>query len=284
MPGTTISLSPRESALDAFRNQTTVQGSQGTFELDGVTPGSYLLRAKGFQDGKVYTARYPLDVGNFDLDGINLSMVSAVELRGRVQVEDDAQFRFAGVRVLFEPREDTEIGTGSTSVKSDGTFVLKNVAEDVYDISLTGIPEDFYLKAARSGSDDVLEGGFDFSRSQVAALELLVSTRGGRIDGTVRKEQEAIAGAVVVLVPDPPRRSQAYFYKTASTDQYGQFTMRGVAPGDYKLFAWEDVEPGAYQDSLFLGQYEKHGEPLHVVEGGRHNVLLDLLPPTRGSP
>lgn len=31
--------------------------------------------------------------------------------------------------------------------------------------------------------------------------------------------------------------------------------MRNVARGDYKLFAWEDIEPGAYNDPDVLRRY-----------------------------
>ena len=37
-------------------------------------------------------------------------------------------------------------------------------------------------------------------------------------------------------------------FKTAATDQDGHFTMRGLPPGPYKIFAWEELDPFAYFD------------------------------------
>ncbi len=59
--------------------------------------------------------------------------------------------------------------------------------------------------------------------------------------------------------------------------QNGQFSVRGIAPGDYKLFAWEAIEEGAYQDPEFLRPYEERGKPIHVDEGSRLNSQLQLI-------
>ncbi len=179
---------------------------------------------------------------------------------------------------MLQPRDDPEMGSASATVKSDGTFVLKNVASDVYDLTLVGTPEDFYLKAARLGSDNVLQAGLSLAGGrQPGALELILSSAGGHIDGIVLSEQQGFGGALVVLVPEPRHRGQAHLYKTTTTDQYGHFTLRGIAPGDYKLFAWEDIEAGAYRDADFLRPYEERGESLGVVEADRHSAQLKLI-------
>ncbi len=280
--GARIWLMPRESGMRGalFRNQTVVGGPQGAFELRGVTPGSYLLRAKWFEEGRIYTARQALDVGNADIDGINLLLAPGADLRGRVRTEGNPQFKSAGLRVLLEPRDDPEMGSASVSVKSDGTFVLNNLGSNVYDVTLTGTPEDFYLKAARLGSDDVLERGLIVSSGPPpGSLELVLSSAGARIEGSVLDgEQEAFSGATVVLVPETRHRDRSKLYQVTTTDQYGRFTLRGIPPGDYKLFAWDAVERGAYQDVVFLRPYEEQGEPMQVKEGARLSVQLRIIP------
>jgi hypothetical protein len=48
------------------------------------------------------------------------------------------------------------------------------------------------------------------------------------------------------------------------------------SPGNYKLFAWEDVEPEAWEDSDFLKDYEKLGEKVVLEPGARASVDLHL--------
>jgi hypothetical protein len=52
------------------------------------------------------------------------------------------------------------------------------------------------------------------------------------------------------LIPDR-NRDRRDVYKIVVSDQNGHFNMLGVAPGDYKLFAWEDIEPFSYNDPKF---------------------------------
>ena len=77
---------------------------------------------------------------------------------------------------------------------------------------------------------------------------------------------QSLQGAQAVLVPigQPARRD---LYKVAKTDADGRFDIRGIVPGDYKLFAWEDLPRFAYFDPGFLREYEALGTNLHIEEG-----------------
>jgi hypothetical protein len=64
-------------------------------------------------------------------------------------------------------------------------------------------------------------------------LEIIVTSRGARVQGTVRDADGLpLAGVSVVLVPELSRRENYQLYKTQSTDQYGNFDLRGIVPGD----------------------------------------------------
>jgi hypothetical protein len=278
--GAMLWLHARESGArgPVFRKQTVVEDAQGGFEFRGVTAGSYTLWANWSEEGEVYRARQTLDVGDADVDGISLGLAPGIDLKGRVRIEGNRQPNLTDLRVVLQPRDDPEMGRASVSVKPDGTFVLKNIACEVCDVTVAGAPEDSYLKLARLGSDNVLEAGLSLARGrQPNALELVLSSAGGQIDGVVVSKQQGFDSALVVLVPEPPHRGQPRLYQTTTTDQYGHFTLRGIAPGDYKLFAWEDIEAGAYQDADFLRPYEERGETLRVVEAGRHSARLKLI-------
>ena len=54
--------------------------------------------------------------------------------------------------------------------------------------------------------------------------------------------------------------------------------MRNIPPGDYKLFAWENVEPGAWQDSDFIQRYESSGQTIRINEGSNETPQLRVIP------
>ena len=75
----------------------------------------------------------------------------------------------------------------------------------------------------------------------------------------------------------PSDRNLHDLYRTAISDANGQFSIRSIVPGDYKLFAWEDIEPFAYTDPDFLRKYEELGTPVWLSESGRLMVEAKLI-------
>jgi hypothetical protein len=282
--GTNIWLMPRESGIRSWliRNHTSVEDSQGAFEIHGITPGSYTISAAWLNGDKQYSTAMPLDVSNADVDGVSLVIAPGSDVSGRVQIEGRTDFNLSNLHVWLQPREEMMVigGSASATVLRDGTFVLQNVAQETYRLYVWGMPSDFYLKAARLGADDVLEGGINLTRAKGRPeLELVLSLAGARVDGLVLNEEHLpLSGAVVALVPEPSRRSQSRLYGSTNTDQYGRFTLRGIAPGEYKVFAWGDVESGAYRDPEFLRPIEDAGVTVRLVEGAAQNVELKLIP------
>jgi hypothetical protein len=58
-------------------------------------------------------------------------------------------------------------------------------------------------------------------------------------------------------------------------------TLRGIPPGDYKLFAWESNELNAYLNADYLQNYDAAGLPLRVVAGQNAAVQVRLIPATQ---
>ena len=81
--------------------------------------------------------------------------------------------------------------------------------------------------------------------------------------------QQGLPNRTVVLVPDLRHRHRRDLYKVAATDSAGRFRLDGLTPGDYKVFAWEIVEPGAWENSEFLSKYEELGQAITVAPNAK---------------
>jgi hypothetical protein len=270
-----------------------------------------------FHEDEQFVARAPLEIGTSDVDGVELVIRRGVDIEGRVRVEgmpenvlppaetaphlpseNEEQLEMTKLHVSLRLRDTDRWLGGSARVKEDGGFVAKNltdgdyriskedggfVAKNLtdgdYRISLHGTPSDFYLKAARLGASDILEEGFSLGGGPPSGrFELTLNPHGARVEGTVSNDEgQPVSGASVVLVPEMRRRDQGRFYKTTSTDQYGNFQLRGITPGEYVIFAWEEIEGGAYRDPDFLRPFEKRGQSLRVQEGQAANVTLEVI-------
>jgi hypothetical protein len=90
-----------------------------------------------------------------------------------------------------------------------------------------------------------------------------------------------MAGALVALVPER-QRDRIDLYKSELTNSRGQFTLNNIAPGDYKVFAWEALEPNAFLSPDVLKQHDARGKILHVQEGSAQTVDVRVIPASGG--
>jgi hypothetical protein len=197
------------------------------------------------------------------------------------------------VSLSLQPAELGRVPLPNQKPDLDGKFTFNGVSEGHFRFSPSvtsasnPIPAsawDSYVEDIRMGSVSVYDRVIDFGAAQPAPFEIFLKANGGRIAGTVVDVQGNPAARVaVVLVPPVSRRQNPTLYKTVSTDATGNFTLRGIAPGQYKLFAWQSVPVNAYQNSTFLAKYEERGQPLTVAAGTTTNAQVRLIPSSGGN-
>jgi protocatechuate 3,4-dioxygenase beta subunit len=281
-PGQGISISLQRRGSEAqymFAQYFSGVERDGTFEIRGIVPGSYQAVATKRMDGKTEWAQQTVEAREGDVESFVLELRPATELKGRVLIEGAATGGLSSTRIWLESDGGGYRGSAAASPKEDGTFTLGNVEGARYTVRVSGGPDGYYLKSARLGDQEVLESGMDLTHGVSGTLEILMSANGGHIEGVVlNANEQPVSAAMVVLAPDEPRRTQTRLYKESTTDQYGRFTLTGIPPGGYKLFAWEEIENQAYEDPDFLKTFETLGEPRTIRERSRESAQLKLIP------
>src|ERR1700719_3858444 len=261
-----------------FGVPTTVQKTDGSFVIPEVLPGSYTLASFWFDDGVSYVNRQTIDVGNADVEGIAMTVVPGTNISGRIVWEGQPALEKDDLTITPRP-VDVPFGVrGQSRVARDNSFTLKGLGEGTYRADVMGMSKDCYLKEMRYGESSALKDGFTVTRGEAGSLEIVVSSQGARVQGTVMDSDGLPqAGVSIVLVPDLAQRENYQKYKTESTDQYGNFDLRGIAPGDYKLFSWVEVEQGAWQDPEFLRPFEDKGQRITLQDGDHSTVKVTAI-------
>jgi len=274
----------------------------GTFEIRDVTPGLHVVRAQVSISSTAVTpatggivstiaqngsTQIALNVAS-DINSLSLVLVSPVSVSGQVIMEGAAANSSPGVervRVQLRPSIDgviyTNLGGISPSTPlaaGDGTFRIDNVLPGEYRPLVSPLSDNVYIKQARFNQNDILSMPMKFLPSDNGKIEIVLSARGGQIDGVVVDDRrQPVASIQAVLVPDR-QRERTDLYKSATTDSNGRFSIRGIAPGDYHVFSWESIEPYSYFDPELIRPYESKGTPVHITESAKEMLDLKLIP------
>jgi Carboxypeptidase regulatory-like domain len=256
-----------------YAGSSEVQKSDGSFAIPEVLPGSYTLISFWFDEEISHVNRQAIDVGDADVEGLVVTVSPGTNVSGHIVWEGRPATEKDELTVTPQAVDVPAGMRGQSRVGRDNLFTLKGLGEGSYRAEVTGMSKDCYIKDMHYGEASVLKDGFTVTRGEAGSLEIVLSSLGVRVEGTVMDSDGLPqAGLSVVLVPELSQRENSQKYKTASTDQYGHFDLHGIAPGDYKLFSWVEVEVGAWEDPEFLRPFEEKGQRI-VLQDGDHSTV-----------
>ena len=252
--------------------------ADGSFEVANVAPGSYYLIAFAANEGKMEFGTQRVEVGESDIEGVSVLIGLGTAMQGRVNWDGKPSQTQDGLLVLANSVE-AEILPGSRArVDSSQQFALKDLVEGEYRVEVTGISKDCYLKQITFGPSFIKDDIISVSKGANPALEITLSSRGARVQGAVvDKDGLPAAGVWVVAVPEETRRTILRLFKAQTTDQYGKFDLHGLAPGEYKFFAWDGAEEHAWEDPDFLKPFEQDGSKMEVRDDDAATVNLTVI-------
>jgi hypothetical protein len=244
----------------------------GTFRIDSLPPGVYSITAIVSSASSSELAHQTVEVSH-DVDGIVLTAEQLPALHGAVKVEGGPP-AVPNLRIRLAPADGFGFFIPNANVNSDGSFTLSGVSAGRSRIEIQDLPAGAYLKSATLGEKDAL-AGVDFDqRSADAKLTVVVSYAGARVAGAVRGEDGKPVDAVVTLIPDPPRPDQASLYQVADTAENGLFQLQGIRPGKYRLYAWEELEPGSHLDPQVTAPLQAWSVPIEAAENDHKQIAI----------
>jgi hypothetical protein len=259
---------------DASRPSTT--SVRGTFNLQGITPGEYLLRAASTLTGpSAQMNGQPREVFGMLIarvsDGdarVNIQVSPQAEVNGRILIENSKGQSNAGILVAFWPQLPI-FGSGSNTLNNmtdrNGAFKIQYLTSGNYDFGTFDAPGMYLKKAVCNGKDHTLLPLNIESGIGVSDCVLTMATDAGMIRGQVLDGEKPVPGEIVVAIPeDRELRHLDRFTVIVKTNANGEYRLLDVIPGDYLLFAVAPDESESYYDINFADRNLRDTERVSV--------------------
>lgn len=292
--------------------QASVRPDGNTFELRRVPAGSYTLKViaqqritpgmigstvTGMVTGAVssgggmprmpqmYTGSIPLTVGG-DMTNVTVSAQPAATIPVVVrtdftnkQSDNEGSFvsyggsrRYQQYVMLHLIRTDGQRGDNYAQMAGQGdnmSLMIQNVEPGRYRVEFMQMGN-FYVRSATLGNTDLLRDDLVVGGGDSQPIEVVVRDDAASLSGTARCEDTQ---CWVLIVPDGNAAIQP---RQAFVDPQGGFSQMGLAPGSYRIYAFDRVDGIEYTNPEAMKAYGAHAETVVLTAGQKAQVNVDL--------
>ena len=177
-----------------------------------------------------------------------------------------------GIAVLLEGVNNTN--QAPAFVEKDGSFDMRDVAPGRYNLRLANTEELYMKSIAVKGSGKFSNGALELNRGAKVELTIQVARGVGQIDGVALREGQAMAGAMVLAIPQD--FSHGNYIPRDQSDSDGTFSLRYAWPGKYLVVAIDDGRELAYADGAVMQPYRAKAVEVTVPSAEASRVQVEV--------
>jgi hypothetical protein len=253
------------------------------FSIVGLPRGTYHIRSQWLVNTSatsvaIHHAMVSASISANNIDDLRIADDSYTSVRGHILVDPDKvqlTGSLGGRILLVNVANSDEYGA---AVGPAGDFTLRDVPAGTFAVRYENDGKTYVRSVTQdgrwsSGQRITIAGGHP--NTLVIGVEL--STEVATLKGFLRGWRgETVQGEVLVQSDE-----SACFY-TARSDVNGAFSVTGLAPGDYSVYAWHNLEQIEYANPRVLERYKGNSRSVSVGEGQTlAGVDVELLPDDR---
>ncbi len=248
---------------------------KGAFEVRGVAPGTYTLRASFTEDGQSFMGEQTVGVGNRGAQNVEIPALPDFVGTGHVAITGTPRNPINRINADFAG-EGLMPRVHASATSPQFKFETQLRPDQRYHANIPNLADDYYLKSVVISGHEVPPDNVVVNGRR-GDIELVLSPSGGHIEGVLFDAQGEPTRGSVLLVPDIAQPGPPDLFRRTGADAKGKFTLRGVVPGSYRLIAMESVDLDKEINTPdFLRNISNRGDGLIVDEQGKYTVSLKL--------
>jgi hypothetical protein len=142
---------------------------------------------------------------------------------------------------------------------------------------LTSVFDGIYIKSMAATGATVAGRTLQVSAGQSVTLTVSLGEGTGRVAGVAMKDENPVAGAMLLLVPEDPGNNLSLF-RLDQSDSDGTFTLLSVVPGKYRLLGIQGGWQLEWANPDVLRPYLSHAESVEVAPNSTHDLKVRVHP------
>jgi hypothetical protein len=257
----------------------------GTFKTI-VPAGTYVLRATAPDVNRHEMLAEQMITVDSDLPDLRLSLAPSVSLpvivRTEITKETHDHLDVANpqgyrqeVNVQFSPIDPANRAAWANVDPGDpSSFKVGNIVPGKYSVAVSPLRGDRYVQSAKCGTVDLLREELVVPPGvQLPPIEIVLRDDSAMLTGKVLNvNADYFTNLLVVPQFAPAQPSQIM-------NVYGpnEFQTPGLAPGDYKIFAFDSLDQVEYASPEVLSHYASQAATVTLSANGKSNVTVDLI-------
>ena len=266
------------SALKGLTFRTTYSTRTGTFAFDNLAPGQYALVAS--EDGPITGSRWArsdLTTDGNPVKDLSLVLRAGETVSGTILVEGNGP-PAAAARLTLSPLDWDPSNSASFSIRAepDGRFSIKGVMPGRYRLVVSELQAGHVVRTARLNGSDICDLPFELQPSeQSRSLEVRLSPSAASVSGTLFDSAGSPNSDLLVIafpsdekywLPGSPR------IRTVRPASDGQFSLRPLPPGAYRVGVVTEAQPGEWFASSFLEKLLPTSIAVTLTDGEARNL------------
>jgi hypothetical protein len=251
-------------------SQGTAVNANGSFEIPALISGEYCLSilAAGRR-----SAGPRVTVKDASVDGVELTAPDAFALHGTVTVDGPFlaeappfSVGLAALDSVFTSQETVE----------NGAFQTQDIVPGPYRLWLSpGSP--VYVKSIRYGSQEIADGIIPMAQAGVP-LNIKLGTDPGELSVAVSLGDLAPGlPLAVAAIPEAPLAARSDLQRFGTPDANGNVSWSGMAPGIYKIIAFESGDSEDMADLALLKLLDARSVAVTIHPGGHESAVVPVI-------
>ena len=281
-------------------------GQNGRFRLSGLTPGQYSIMASHPDPNhQPLLGEELVSISQADVTNVQILMQQPQAIPVQIQVvktKDEAAnphlrqvIESSGIgpagpqpnsgpsvpvgNIQLTPTRRAGYGMNYAQANPNGLgpneqLAIKNAFPGTYRVAVQPF-QPYYIESMRSGSVDLLDQPLTIaSGGAVAPIQITLRDDSANLTVKVMQDGQPATGGAVLVIPAAHPSETDY---PRLWDGGNQLTVSGLAPGDYRVYAFDSVENLEYANPEAMRAFAAQSQQVTLEPNGSTNVTLELI-------